>query len=195
MKIFSYSFYARHTTIVARELLGALLIRSHNGVLHGGIITETEAYTNDEPACHAFKGQTERNGALFGAVGHAYVYFIYGKHFCLNAVAHDKAQHAAGGVLIRALHPVIGIEHMLQKRGVKGLKKLISGPGTLAQALSIDRSHNGIDLTTGQELYIAQGVTVPDADVKITPRIGLSQAKDLLRRYVVAKIPDLPESL
>jgi DNA-3-methyladenine glycosylase len=192
MMLLPSSFYARATTVVARELLGALLVRSHNGIISTGMIIETEAYTNDDPACHAFKGKTERNAALFGPVGHAYVYFIYGKHFCLNTVAHDKTQHTAGGVLIRALYPLTGIEHMMQKRGTKQFKNLTHGPGTITQALAITQEHNGIDLTIPGQLSISQGIAIPDTHIAVTPRIGISQGKELLQRYVVTQMLQLP---
>src|SRR6478752_2538872 len=104
MKILPPSFYARDTVLVARQLLGKILVRRLNGTILTGMITETEAYCVNDPACHAFKGKTERNQALFGPVGHFYVYFIYGNYFCVNTVArHPSAEY--GGVLIRAIKP------------------------------------------------------------------------------------------
>ncbi len=182
--IFSRDFYQRDTQLVARELLGARLVRRINGQLLTGIIVETECYKSNDPACHAFRGKTKRNQSLFGSVGHAYVYFTYGSHFCLNAVSRDDSI-AAGGVLIRAIKPVQGIDLMEQNRSHKCIKNLTNGPGKLTQALSISRDLDGYDLTEDGELFIEKGISIADCAVEKTPRIGISQAKDVLWRFVV----------
>src|SRR5581483_6912985 len=138
-KLVPRSFYQRYTVDVARDLLGKVLISRVGGFMVGGIITETEAYCFDDAACHAFRGKTERNKALFGPVGHSYVYFIYGNHFCCNVVAR-LPDSPAGGVLIRALQPLYGIEVMQQRRHLKAITLLANGPGKLTQALGITRA-------------------------------------------------------
>lgn len=180
-------FYHRDTVQVARELLGALLVRVHNGHAMAGIIAETEAYCGElDPASHAYRRETPRNKAMFGEVGHSYVYFTYGNHYCLNLVARPEGQKA-GGVLIRALIPVQGIEHMQHHRGVTEINRLTSGPGNVGKALQLNREENDIDVTKQGELYVMQGSVIPDADVQITPRIGISKAQDKLWRFVIKK--------
>lgn len=168
----SRDFYARDTVTVAQELLGKVLVREVNGIVLAGIITETEAYRSDEAACHAHRGQTPRTAALFGPVGHTYVYFIYGTHFCVNVVSRD-ASVPAGGVLIRALEPIMGITN------------LTNGPGKLTKALSITREHGGIDVTCVGPLYVGEGRNYAASEIIATPRIGISQAKEYLWRFHV----------
>lgn len=144
--ILQAQFYNRDTLIVAKELLGKTLVRCIDDKVLSGIITETECYKFGDPACHAFRGKTERNKALFGPVGHAYIYFIYGNYFCLNIVARDKnCPH--GGVLIRGLRPLIGIEQMKINRKTNDISKLTNGPGKLTQALQVSKDLYGIDVT------------------------------------------------
>ena len=136
-------FYERSVVEVARDLIGAV-------VRHGecsGVIVETEAYHDSEPACHAFVGLTARTATLFGPPGFAYVYRSYGVHALLNAVSEPEGVGAA--VLIRALEPLEGIEVMRARRGRRALRDLCSGPGKLTQALGIELSDNGCDLLTG----------------------------------------------
>jgi DNA-3-methyladenine glycosylase len=187
MNIIPESFYARDTVLVARELLGAMLYREFNGILMGGIITETEAYRFDDPACHAYRGKTERNAALFGPVGHTYVYFIYGNHYCVNVVSRT-ADAPSGGVLIRALKPVIGIEYMQHNRANQPIAHLTSGPGKLTQALAITKSDIGIDVTRQGPLYIAHGHSIDQSNIQATPRIGIKEGTDLLWRFVVREL-------
>ena len=182
--ILSRDFYKRSTQQVARELLGARLVRKINGEILSGIIVETECYVSTDPACHAFRGKTQRNQSLFGQVGHAYVYFTYGSHFCLNAVARDESV-AAGGVLVRAILPINGIETMQLRRSKTTIKNLTNGPGKLTQALSIACDFDGYDLTKNGQLTIEKGIWVPDYAVERTARIGISQATDVLWRFVV----------
>lgn len=178
------SFFSRDTVEVAQDLLGKILVHENNGKLLSGIIIETEAYTSDEPACHAYRGKTKRTEALFGPVGHAYVYFIYGNHYCMNIVAREKGC-PAGGVLIRGLKPIEGIENMKQNRGIVDLKNLTNGPGKLTQALGITKNHYGLKLSKENGLYLIEGIAVNKKDIKATPRIGISQAQDKLWRFTI----------
>src|SRR4051794_11889438 len=165
----SRAFFARSTRRVARELLGKVLVRQAEGRLLTARIVEVEAYlgTND-PAAHSAAGNTPRNSVLFGPPGYAYVYFIYGNHYCLNVSCEREGR--AGSVLFRALEPLTGIEEMAVARNVeihspKDLRRLTSGPGRLCAAFCITRSRdNGCDLTSpestlwiGDEGYQARG--------------------------------------
>jgi DNA-3-methyladenine glycosylase len=137
------SFFARPVLRVARELIGCVV--EHDGV--SGAIVETEAYHHSEPACHAFAGLTPRTRTLFGDPAHAYVYRSYGIHTLLNTVAERRGVGA--GVLIRALHPLTGIEAMRARRGVARDEDLCSGPGKLTQALGVPLDYNGVSLLDG----------------------------------------------
>ena len=186
-QLLSRSFYQRDTVQVARELLGAVLVRVHDGNVIAGIISETEAYCGElDAASHAYRRETPRNKAMFGPVGHSYVYFTYGNHHCLNLVARPQEQNA-GGVLIRALIPLKGIEHMQRYRGVTDHARLTSGPGNVGKALQLNREHNHIDVTHQGELYVVRGTPIADADVLIMPRIGISKAQDKLWRFVISE--------
>jgi DNA-3-methyladenine glycosylase len=170
------SFYQRPTIEVARELLGKRLVRVRNGRRLSGIIVETEAYLGvKDAAAHTYGGhRSPRNEAMYGDGGHAYVYFIYGMHFCLNSVTRRANQPVA--VLIRALEPSEGIELMRVFRKVKKDRDLANGPGKLCQALQIKRSCNGVDLT-GDELFIEDaGIDVKRSQITAGPRIGVDYA-------------------
>lgn len=143
-------FYARTPVTVARDLIGKTLVRrlSRNKRL-GGVIVETEAYGGKkDPASHAYIGRTQRNSVMFGEAGHAYVYFTYGMHYCLNFVTGKPGGEGAGAVLIRAIEPVLGVELMDKLRNVSDPRNLTNGPAKLCQALSIDLSLNGCDVTS-----------------------------------------------
>jgi DNA-3-methyladenine glycosylase len=178
------SFFNRNTVTVAQELLGKLLVHEIDGNVLSGIIIETEAYTADDPACHAYRSKTKRNAALFGPVGHAYIYFIYGNHYCMNIVSREK-NCPAGGVLIRALKTIDGIEQMQQHRNIADLKNLANGPGKLAQAMCITKKQYGVKLSKETGLYLKEGINVNQKDIKATPRIGISQAQDKLWRFTI----------
>lgn len=182
------SFFARATPRVARDLLGKKLIRFINGHILSGIIVETEAYEITDPACHAFRGKTIANRALFETVGHAYIYFIYGNHFCLNVVARANVCKA-GGVLIRALEPVAGIEIMEQFRGTNTIKNLTNGPGKLAQAMHITKELYGVDVTHKGPLYIVEDATAFSFSISTTGRIGISKAQALQWRFYIKNNP------
>lgn len=171
---FEQSFFERPTVLVARELLGTYLCRRmSDGQELRGAIVEVEAYTQDDPACHAFKGLTERCKVLFGPPGNAYVYFIYGMYHCLNVVTERDGE--AGAVLIRAVD-------------AEGT----DGPGKLCRQWHIDRSFNGVSLIEPtSELWMVPGPEVNDLDVEITPRVGISQAADRMWRFCLKDNPSL----
>ena len=179
-------FYLQDTREVAQKLLGQILVRTlPGGEVLSGVIVETEAYLTDDPACHAYRGQTPRNAAMFGPPGHAYVYFTYGLHMMLNLVCAPEG--TAEAVLIRALEPVGGIDAMRLNRGnLPETRQLTNGPGKLAQALGLTRlTHNGLDIThPGSELYVLPQV-VPEFETVATTRIGISQGVDLPWRFYI----------
>jgi len=185
-RILPRAFYARPTGIVARGLLGMVLIRRAGGRTLAGRIVETEAYASGDPASHAFRGRTERNKALFGEVGHVYIYQTHGFNFCLNIVA--KKGRPAGGVLIRALEPLEGIDLMRRSRGNAGLRSLAKGPGNLTRAMGVDRRLYGADLTGEGPLFIADD-GAPKPKARRTRRIGVAAAKEELRRFAVRDSP------
>ena len=167
-------FYDRPTLAVARELLGARLVRILDGVKLVGIISETEAYIGeDDLACHAKAGRTKRTDPMYGPPGHAYIYFTYGNHWMLNAVTEQEGFPAA--VLIRAIQPLEGVDVMMECR--QGRDTL--GPGKLTQALGITISENYVDLTeAGSSLWIEAGVKVPEKSVTIGARVGLNKTPE-----------------
>jgi DNA-3-methyladenine glycosylase len=176
------AFYSRDTVVVARELIGHVLVRKIGNMQLAGIITETEAYRgDDDPACHAYRGKTARTAPLFGNPGSAYIYLIYGNHYCFNIVSKSSHQ-TSGGVLIRAIQPIEGIEIMQQWRGNIDLKNIANGPGKLTQALQITKAHNFLDCTQSEELYVLRNKT--SYEIMQTPRIGISKAQDKLWRFV-----------
>ena len=186
------SFYERPTDVVARELLGRFLWRRfERGRVAGGRIVEVEAYFGpDDPGSHA-RRRTPRSEIMYGEPGRAYVYFTYGMHECFNAVAHEPG--GAGAVLIRALEPLRGLAEMARRRGrvvrrTDGSLReelLCSGPARLTRALGITRELNGYDLQ-GPLLWIAGAGSVPEAETEVTPRVGLSDGRELPARYLVA---------
>ncbi|MFM8659124.1 MAG: DNA-3-methyladenine glycosylase [Candidatus Nitrosotenuis sp.] len=164
-------FYSQDTILVAKQLLGKTLVRKIDKTIVSGIIIETEAYRqSDDPASHAYRGMTERNHAMFGMVGHAYVYFTYGMYHCVNVVARNN-KHSAGAVLIRALLPKSGINSMMKYRKTNDIDNLTSGPGKLTIALDITKKQYGEDLVNSKSLYITDGITV--SKIKSSPRIGI----------------------
>ena len=189
-----HAFYARPPRRVARELLGKVLVRQEQGKVLTGRIVEAEAYLGEKDlAAHAAAGPTLRNAVLFGPPGHAYIYFIYGNHYCLNVSCEPDGR--AGSVLFRALEPLSGIKAMASARhleihGPKDLPRLTSGPGRMAEAFGITRSRdNGRDLTDaagslwiGQDGYRTRGI-------RVTPRIGITKAAEDRLRYVIAGNP------
>jgi len=165
------AFFDRSTQVVARDLLGVWLLRSTPDGLSGGPIVETEAYGGPEDrASHARAGQTRRTTPMFGEVGRAYVYLVYGMHECLNVVAYSGA--AAGAVLIRAIAPELGVDlvRSRRRRPTAPTDRLCSGPAMVCQGLGVDRSFDGHDLTLGEGLWLAH----PPARVTSMDRVGAS---------------------
>lgn len=171
---------------MAKDLLGSLLVRCIGNSVLSGKIVETEAYRGaDDPASHAYRGVTKRNEVMFGEAGHAYIYFTYGNHYCLNFTTEGEAE--AGAVLIRAIEPVRGTAQMQKRRGIQELTELASGPGKLTKAMAIDKSLNGEDLVTSKHLYVLRGDL--NEEVGISSRIGLSVARETKWRYFVEGSP------
>jgi DNA-3-methyladenine glycosylase len=196
------SFYLQPTLVAARRLLGKTLARRFpDGVIATGRIVETEAYTTDDPACHAFRGKTERNQAMFGPPGHAYIHMNYGLHFCLNAVT--AAEGSAEAVLIRAIEPQENASRLFRnyygevaaedafspeylESMARAEKRLGAGPGRLSKSLIIDRTFDNTDLTDAESpIFILEGPEVPEEDVVTTTRIGITKGADLPWRFYV----------
>ncbi len=169
-------FFARPVLLVARDLIGCILVHETPEGRCSGMIVEAEAYGADDPACHAYRGMTPRNAPMFEDPGHAYVYFTYGNHWCLNAVT-DRAGHP-GAVLIRAVQPIEGIHLMRARRGpaIKD-RDLARGPGRLTQAFGIAKEQNRADLTRAP-LYMAAGERLPEEAITAGPRIGIGSTQD-----------------
>jgi DNA-3-methyladenine glycosylase len=188
------AFFNRDPRRVARQLLGKILVREATDLRLTARIVEVEAYLGEkDPAAHAAAGRTLRNAVLFGPPGHAYIYFIYGNHYCLNVSCEPEGQ--AGGVLFRALQPLTGIDEMARARhvdlrGEKDWPKLTTGPGRLCQAFGITRaSDNGRDLTSpASGLWIGDDGHRPRA-IANTPRIGITKAAEAPLRYLLAGNP------
>ena len=174
MNLLPRSFYDRPTLIVARELIGARLVRILDGQKLVGLITETEAYISQQDlACHAKAGITPRTQVMFGEPGHAYVYFTYGNHWMLNVVTERAGFPAA--VLLRAIQPIQGVDTMLERRSGRDT----FGPGKLCQAMGITKMENGVDLTKRNgSLWIETGVKVPNSLVTKGPRVGLNNTPE-----------------
>lgn len=186
-RVLGAAFYDRPTETVARALLGCLLEhRTPAGTTRGRIV-EVEAYPGPhDPACHAARGWSERTRHLHGPPGRAYVYRIYGLHWCVNAVTRE-AGHGSG-VLLRAVEPLTGLDLMRRRRGAVPDWQLARGPGNLCQAFGITGGQGGVSLSRGA-LRILEGPGVADADVLLTPRIGITQAAEWPLRYVVRGSP------
>jgi DNA-3-methyladenine glycosylase len=167
-------FFARSVHAVAPDLVGCSLLV--DGV--GGVIVEVEAYDQEDPASHGFRGRTARNRSMFGSPGHAYVYRSYGIHWCLNLVCEDEGIAAA--VLVRALHPTDGIDRMRARRGAEDLRLLCSGPGKLSQALGIAGGHDGLPLD--RPPFQLLSARTP-AEIVSGTRIGITAAADRPWRY------------
>jgi DNA-3-methyladenine glycosylase len=177
------AFYDRDPAVVARELLGAELRVDDDLGRVSGRIVETEAYLGPhDPACHAVAGRTPRTWHLFGAPGTAYVYRIYGIHWCVNAVT--LAEGIGSAVLVRALVPLEGIARMRARRpAAANDMELCNGPGKLCAALGIERTHDGMPLTGSSAITIVAGAPVDDAKVLVGPRIGITKAAELPLRF------------
>ena len=180
-RVLTRSFYNRDAILVARDLLGKVLV--HGRV--AGMIVETEAYLGgDDLAAHSARGITKRTRVIFGPPGHAYVYFIYGMHECLNLVAEPEG--SPGCVLIRAAEPMAGIDLMKRRRAkARSVEKLASGPGNLTRVFAISRAQNGVDVTRGS-LVVRKWRREPEFEIQVTPRIGIRHCADWPLRFVMA---------
>jgi len=178
-------FLEEPVEIVARKLLGCTLVRTLDGHRITVRIVETEAYDQDDPASHAFRGRTARNDVMFGPCGHLYVYFTYGMHYCCNVVTGHEGE--GSGVLIRAAQPLEGVETIEARRGVVAINAT-NGPAKLCQALAIDRALGGHDLRR-EPLELQRGDLLPGETVSQSPRIGISKATDRLRRFFITGNP------
>lgn len=186
------SFYLDPPDLVAQRLLGKVLVRDFEGERLAGRIVEVEAYFGlDDPAAHAFAGKTARNAVLFGPPGFAYVYFIYGMHFCLNISCEPEGQ--AGCVLLRALEPLEGLSTMARLRGRKpgaNPRLLASGPGRLCQALGITReAHNGLDVTHPSSGLHLEDDGFQPGPVIASPRVGIHKAAERPLRFAITGSP------
>lgn len=177
------AFYARSSLELAPALLGLHLVRDTVEGRSGGLIVETEAYGGPaDQASHARFGLTRRNAAMFGPPGHAYVYLVYGMHLCLNVVA--ETDGVAGAVLIRAVRPLVGLDLMRARRGRPrdAVALLAAGPARVCQALAVDRTLDGHDLTRGHALWLEDPGQAaregPALDVEVGPRVGVAYARD-----------------
>ncbi len=174
-------FYARKPVEVARDLVGKVLVRVMGGRRISGRILETEAYGgSDDPASHAFRGKTRRNAPMFGPPGRAYVYFVYGNHFCFNVVT-----AGVGAVLLRSVQPLEGLDIMKKLRGTDDEENLASGPGKLTRAFGITPDFNGLPLCRETGLFIEDDGT--RFEVRRTPRIGISRGTERKWRFVACK--------
>jgi len=184
-------FYRRDAAEVARDLLGAILVRGERDGVTAGFIVEVEAYYGGtDPASHAFGGRTPRNDPMFRDGGHAYVYFVYGNHFMLNVVTGREG--APSAVLLRALEPAAGFSRMRRRRGGVTDRRLTNGPGRLARALGIDRSHNGMALT-GDALYISAPYS-RRAAIARSGRIGVARGGERALRFCAQDSPFVSRS-
>ena len=173
-------FYDRPVLEVARDLVGCTLAHGRTA----GVIVETEAYHQSEPACHAYVGLTPRTGVLFGPPGTAYVYRSYGIHALVNAVCEPQGVGAA--VLIRALEPIAALDTMRERRRLHSVEQLCSGPGKLAQALAIELEHNGTRLSDGPLRIGPRPPGWEDVRLVAGPRIGITKAAELPWRFCAA---------
>ena len=188
------AFFARSALEVARDLIGCTFL--FRGA--GGRIVETEAYRQDDPCCHGYRGKTARNAVLFGPPGHLYVYFTYGMHFCGNVACEPEGTGA--GVLLRAVAPEYGVGQMITRRGMAEQRLLCSGPARLTQALGIGREQNGLPVWAPPLAILprAGGGGEPCAAsprIVTTPRIGVRGADQKLWRFVDADSPFLSRPL
>ena len=181
----SREFYLQNTIDAARAILGRVLVhRTEEGIIAGRIV-EAEAYTSDDPSCHACRGMTKRNAPMFGPPGHAYVYFTYAMCHCFNAVTAPEGVGEA--VLIRAVEPLDGIDLMEEKRGTGVPTNLASGPGKLCMAFGLGKAQNTLDLT-GSDLMIIDDGFVP-GEIVTSTRIGIRLAADYPWRFYLEGNP------
>jgi DNA-3-methyladenine glycosylase len=189
--IFPESFYLPGAAKVAPDLLGHFLLRKTPAGWAGGILTETEAYLQDDPACHSYKGKTPRNAAMWGPPGRSYVYLIYGNHYCFNTVCGPEG--SAEAVLVRAIEPLYLKEWLLENRPVTKLEDLTTGPGKLCQALRIDRDLDHSPLTkVSADIVVAKNPNRSEyveqfGPIDAGPRVGITKAADLPLRFYLSR--------
>jgi DNA-3-methyladenine glycosylase len=183
-------FYKRDLLLVAKELLGKILVKKNDSTIYSGRIVEVEAYDGEiDEAAHTFKGKTPRNEIMFEEGGYFYVYFTYGAHFCCNVVTGFKGKGTA--VLIRAVEPLTGIDQMsLNRFGKKDLSEkekynLTSGPGKVCQAFKITKEHYGLDLT-GEKVFLLNAPSINTAEIQTASRIGITRSVDLQWRFYLS---------
>jgi len=192
-EILKREFFNRQAVIVARKLLGTRLIRVEEGQRIGGIIIETEAYCGEEDlGCHCRSGWSERNKAMYGQPGHAYIYFTYGMHWMLNLVVEREGFPAA--ILIRAIQPTEGLAIISGRRAGQAKQAWTNGPAKICQALRIDKGLYGVDICNKEHgLFVEPGISVPDSCIRIGPRVGLNtvpepwKSKPWRFQYVIQK--------
>jgi len=178
------SFFTRPSPEVGPDLLGRILVRRvDDGTLLTARIVEAEAYQEDDPASHSYRGRTNRTEVMFGPAGHVYVYFTYGMHHCMNVVTGSTGEGSA--VLLRAAEPLEGLEEMARGRGTNDPRMLCSGPGRLCQALGIDRAENGLDLVRGRQLWLLEGTPVPPSMISVGSRVGITSGTERPWRFSV----------
>lgn len=178
------SFFARPSPEVGPDLLGRILVRRlGDGRLLSARIVETEAYQEDDPASHSYRGRTNRTEVMFGPPGHLYVYFTYGMHHCMNVVTGSDGEGSA--VLLRAAEPLEGVQEMVRRRGTDDPRALCSGPGRLCQALGIARQENGLDLMRGHELWLLEGSPVLPSGIDVGSRVGIRSGTEHPWRFSV----------
>ena len=194
-KKLSKDFYKHGVTIVAKNLLGKILVKNDKKYPLAGKIIETEAYHGDfDKAAHSFKGRTKRTEVMFKEGGYLYVYFTYGKHFCCNVVTGKEGKGTA--VLIRAVEPLANVDKMIKNRYGRKLKNekeilnLTSGPGKVCKSFKIDKSYSGTDLL-GEKIFILDSKRVKEQDIGMSKRIGISRSVDLPWRFFIKDNPFL----
>ncbi len=186
MKRLEAEFYQLPTLELAERLLGKIFVRCEGaGIVTKARIVETEAYLGEgDEACHAWRGMTNRNRAMFGPPGHLYIYFTYGCHYMINIVSEQEG--TAGAVLLRAMEPLEGIDRMQERRGTADERALMSGPGKLAQALGIGPELYGSSLL-GESCWLEEAPDIPQEEIGTSPRIGITRSTELpWRKFVTA---------
>jgi len=181
-------FYQQDVFVVAKNLLGKVLVKKNLNEITAGKITEVEVYTSDDPASHSFNGRKNKNSVMFDGGGNLYVYFTYGMYFCSNVVTGNINEGSA--ILIRSLEPIAGVDVMSERRfGKINLTEkekinLLNGPGKICMAMAINSQHNGLSLQSDL-IFISNYQTVDENNIGVSERIGISKAKELQRRFYI----------